>query len=120
MASRIKISKPERLPREGITDTDLNTWKNELLNYLGQDDDFDNFTESGSYPAWEAAENNRNRIEAHAAPDAATDLKKRRKQLSRSAGEQWFLLVNWKRMLLLQIQIQQVKILNWERCKRKK
>ena len=82
MASRIKISKPERLPREGITDTDLNTWKNELLIYLGQDDDFDNFTESGIYPAWEAAENNPDRIEAHIAPDAATDLRKRRKQLN--------------------------------------
>ena len=82
MASRIKISKPERLPREGITDTDLNTWKNELLNYLGQDDDFDEFMDTGRYPTWEAAENNRQRLVAHVAPDTATDLRKRIKQLT--------------------------------------
>ena len=39
--SKIKISKPERLPREGITDIDFQTWKNELINYCNQDDQFE-------------------------------------------------------------------------------
>ena len=82
MTSRIKISKPDRLPRDGITDTDLNTWKNELLNYLGQDDNFDLFTDTGSYPEWQAAENDRNRILVAVIPDSAADLPKRRKQIS--------------------------------------
>ena len=82
MSSRIKISKPERLPREGISDTDLNTWKNELLNYLAQDDDFELFTENGIYKSWEASENNRDRLTAVTSPDTSADLKKRRRQLN--------------------------------------
>jgi len=82
MSSRIKISKPERLPREAITDTDLNTWKNELLNYLAQDDDFDLFSENGNYSSWEAAENNRDRITTSVLPDTSSELKKRRRQLN--------------------------------------
>ena len=82
MGSRIKISKPDRLPRDGLTDTDLNTWKNELLNYLGQDDNFDLFTDSGRYPQWIAAEVDRNRILAAVVPDTALDLSKRRKQIN--------------------------------------
>ena len=80
--SRIKISKPERLPREGITDTDLNTWKNELLNYLNQDDDFELFMSSGRYAQWEAAEVIPKRLTEHKAPDTEIDLQKRRKQLN--------------------------------------
>ena len=53
--SRIKISKPERLPREGVSDVDLHTWKNELLNYLSQDDVFEKFCDDGPYSSWEAA-----------------------------------------------------------------
>ena len=80
--SRIKISKPERLPREGVTDTDLNTWKNELLNYLNQDDDFELFMSSGRYAQWEAAEIIPKRLTEHKAPDTEADLQKRRKQLN--------------------------------------
>ena len=58
--SRIKISKPERLPREGVTDIDLHTWKNELKNYLAQDDNFDIFDDEGRYATWEDAEINKN------------------------------------------------------------
>jgi hypothetical protein len=82
MGSRIKISKPERLPREGITDTDLFTWRNELLNYLGQDDNFDLFAHDGIYSEWQAAEIDRNRLLAAVAPDSAQDLSKRKKQLN--------------------------------------
>ena len=79
---RIKISKPERLPREGVTDIDLNTWKNELLNYLSQDDNFDKFSDEGPYCNWQAAESNKHRIDAFVEPDSQLDLLKRRKQLS--------------------------------------
>ena len=79
---RIKISKPDRLPREGVTDIDLHTWKNELINYLSQDDNFDVFEEDGQYPSWEAAESNKHRILTAVEPDTQLDLIKRRKQLS--------------------------------------
>ena len=80
--SRIKISKPERLPREGVTDIDLHTWKNELKNYLSQDDHFDMFDDEGRYATWEAAEVNKHRITTAVDPDTQQDLIKRRKQLS--------------------------------------
>ena len=80
--SRIKISKPERLPREGVSDIDLNTWKNELINYLSQDDNFEKFHDDGPYSTWEAAESNKHRISVASAPDTEQDVIKRRKQLN--------------------------------------
>ena len=80
--SKIKISKPERLPREGITDIDLNTWKNEILNYLSQDDNFEKFCDDGPYSTWEASETNKQRILVAVLPDTDLDLPKRRKQLN--------------------------------------
>ena len=80
--SRIKISKPERLPRDGITDIDLNTWKNELLNYLSQDDNFEKFSDDGPYSTWEASETSKHRILNAVLPDTELDLAKRRKQLN--------------------------------------
>ena len=79
---RIKISKPDRLPREGVTDIDLHTWKNELINYLSQDDNFDHFDEEGKYPTWQAAESFKQRISTPVEPDTQQDLTKRRKQLN--------------------------------------
>ena len=79
--SKIKISKPDRLPREGVTDIDLNTWKNEIINYLNQDDNFDKFTATGPYPTWTAAETDSRRIITHVGPDTNNDINKRRKQL---------------------------------------
>ena len=80
--SRIKISKPERLPREGVSDVDLHTWKNELLNYLSQDDVFEKFCDDGPYSSWEAAESNKQRLSSAVEPDSEQDLLKRRKQLN--------------------------------------
>ncbi len=80
--SRIKISKPERLPREGVSDIDLNTWKNELINYLSQDDNFEKYYDDGPYSTWEAAESNKHRISVACAPDTEQDIIKRRKQLN--------------------------------------
>ena len=80
--SKIKISKPERLPREGVTDTDLNTWINEIFNYLNQEDDFHLFKKGGPYESWQAAEVNPDRIAALAQQDVeANNLNKRRRQL---------------------------------------
>ena len=79
--SKIKISKPERLPRDGITDVDFQTWKNELINYLNQDDSFDMFTARGFYSTWTAAEVDEHRIATPAGQDTDADLPMRRKSL---------------------------------------
>ena len=79
--TKIKISKPERLPREGVTDTDLNTWKNELFNYLNQEEEFELFLEDGRYATWTAKEFCAKRIQHAVAPDTEADLPKRQRQL---------------------------------------
>ena len=79
--SKIKISKPERLPRDGITDVDFQTWKNELINYLNQDDSFELFTARGFYSTWTAAEVDEHRIATPAGQDTDADLPMRRKSL---------------------------------------
>ena len=79
--SKIKISKPECLPRKGITDVDFQTWKNELQNYLNQDESFELFTSSGTYSTWLAAEVDDRRIVTCQEPDTAAELSTRRKQL---------------------------------------
>lgn len=79
--SKIKISKPERLPRDGVTDTDLYTWQNELFNYLNQEDDFQLFQKDGRYATWISAETNAKRIIQPVTPDKDEDLPTRQKQL---------------------------------------
>ena len=80
--SKIKISKPERLPKEGITDVDFLTWKNELENYLNQDDNFQLFTARGVYSTWVAAEIDDRRLLAPKGHDANADLPARRRLLN--------------------------------------
>ena len=79
--SKIKISKPERLPRDGITDTDFQTWKNELINYLNQDESFELFTFRGTYSSWIAAEVDDRRIIQVRNLDEDGDVALRRCQL---------------------------------------
>ena len=79
--SRIKISKPERLPRDGISGVDFQTWKNEIINYMNQDDFFELFTTNGRYSTWEAAESFEPRLRAPIEPDTPNDLNKRTRQL---------------------------------------
>ena len=79
--SKMKISKPSRLEKTGVTDSELDAWKNELLNYMAQDSSLDDFLEDGAYAEWTAAEDNKHRIETFVAPDTATELPKRRRQL---------------------------------------
>ena len=78
----IKISKPERLPKEGVSETDLQAWWNELLNYLNQDEDFVLFKEGAAYAKWIAGEENPERIARTAGGDEADQLAKRRRQLN--------------------------------------
>ena len=79
--SKIKISKPERLPRDGITDTDFQTWKNELINYLNQDESFELFTSRGTYSSWIAAEVDDRRILQLGTLDENGKIGLRRRQL---------------------------------------
>ena len=82
MPGGIKISKPERLPKEDVSETDLLAWWNELNNYLNQDEDFELFKQGGIYAQWEPAELDENRITVVVAPDNETALPKRRRQLN--------------------------------------
>ena len=62
MPGGIKISKPERLPKDNISEADLYAWWNELMNYLNQHDNFKLYKEKGMYPTWTAAETDDDRI----------------------------------------------------------
>jgi hypothetical protein len=82
MPGGIKIYKPERLPKENVSDTDLQAWWNELQNYLGQDDDFHRYKSNGWYSNWTAGELLEDRITAVHASDDSTKLQTRRRQLN--------------------------------------
>ena len=82
MAGGIKISKPERLPSENVSETDLHAWWNELLNYLNQEEDFAKFKANGPYSTWTAAEDNEDRVNTQKGNDTANDLPKRQRQLN--------------------------------------
>ena len=82
MAGGIKISKPERLPAESVSETDLHAWWNELLNYLNQEEDFAKFKQNGPYASWTPAEEHEDRLEQHKGNDTAMDLPKRQRQLN--------------------------------------
>ena len=55
--------------------------KNELLNYLNQDESFELFTATGAYNNWTAAEVDEKRLLAHKGEDNAAQLPNRRRQL---------------------------------------
>ena len=82
MPGGIKISKPERLPKEDVSEPDLHSWWNELLNYLNQDDDFHLFKKKGIYSSWTAAEIDEDRITEIHADDEVDKLNARRRQLN--------------------------------------
>ena len=81
MAGGIKISKPERLPKDSVSETDLYAWWNELLNYLGQHDNFKLFKEKGIYSTWQPAELDEDRITVIHASDKGT-LEDRQRELN--------------------------------------
>jgi hypothetical protein len=82
MPGGIKISKPERLPKDNVSEPDLYAWKNELINYLNQHEDFKLFKEKGLYSTWEAAETNEDRIAASHKDDGDDKLDLRQRQLN--------------------------------------
>ena len=82
MPGGIKISKPERLPKDNVSEPDLHSWWNELLNYLNQDDDFHLFKTKGIYSTWTAAEIDEDRIDKVHASDEKDKLNTRRRQLN--------------------------------------
>ena len=81
-----KVHAPDALPAQGVTEEDFNIWAEELVIFLIQNDAYENFLEGGLYSTWEANETYAVRIRTHAAPDNATHLAKRRKELRTFLG----------------------------------
>ena len=81
MPGGIKISKPERLPKENVSEPDLYAWWNELMNYLNQHDNFKLFKERGMYGQWQPAETNEDRISALHKDDKDGKLDERQRDL---------------------------------------
>ena len=77
-----KLKLPDRLPKQGVPEADLQAWWHELMNYLNQDEDFQHFKKNGLYSTWIAAEINEDRIIDLDESDANTTLNKRRVQLN--------------------------------------
>lgn len=82
MPGGIKISKPERLPKDNISEADLYAWWNELMNYCNQHDNFKLYKEKGKYSSWQAAEADEDRITALHKDDIAGDLDVRQRDLN--------------------------------------
>ena len=81
MPGGIKISKPERLPKDSVSETDLYAWWNELMNYLGQHDSFKLYKEKGIYSTWQPAEVDEDRITTLHASDKGT-IEERQRDLN--------------------------------------
>ena len=81
MPGGIKISKPERLPKDNISEADLYAWWNELMNYLNQHDNFKLYKEKGLYPTWQPAESDEDRIVALNKDDKG-DIETRQRDLN--------------------------------------
>ena len=62
--TKVKIETPNQLPESGLTRVQFKTWKECMIVYLKQSDDFLHFLPGGFYDNWIAAEENENRIAA--------------------------------------------------------
>ena len=82
MPGGIKISKPERLPKENVNEADLYAWWNELINYLNQCESFKLFKDKGCYSTWSPAEINEDRLTALHASDPTGKLDERQRDLN--------------------------------------
>ena len=60
--TKVKIEIPNQLPESGITRVQFKTWKEGMIVYLKQSDDFLHFLPGGFYDNWTAAEENEKRI----------------------------------------------------------
>ena len=82
MPGGIKISKPERLPKDNISEADLYAWWNELMNYLNQHENFKLYKEKGMYSTWTAAETDEDRIVNLHKDDTKGDIDVRQRDLN--------------------------------------
>lgn len=87
--NKCKIEIPTQLPDSGLTRVQFKSWKEGMLVYLKQNDDFLHFLPDGKYENWTAAEENKHRIAALHAEDIPPNqadqeqrLSKRRRDLS--------------------------------------
>ena len=62
--TKIKIESPNQLPESGVTRVQFKSWKEGMLVYLKQNDDFHCFLSDGIYKKWKAADDDPNRITA--------------------------------------------------------
>ena len=76
--NKCKVEIPNQLPETGLTRVQFKTWKESMIVYLKQNDNFLHFLSGGKYENWQPAEENENRIAAlhaddHPAPAAGAD-----------------------------------------------
>ena len=60
--NKCKIELPNQLPESGVTRVQFKTWKDAMMIYLRQNEDFLHFFQDGMYSNWVSAEENPKRI----------------------------------------------------------
>ena len=60
--NKCKIELPNQLPESGVTRVQFKTWKDAMIIYLRQNEDFLHFFQDGMYSNWVSAEENPKRI----------------------------------------------------------
>ena len=81
--NKCKIEIPSQLPDSGLTRVQFKSWKESMLVYLKQNDDFLHFLPDGKYENWTAAEENKYRITALHADDTPTNQADQEQRLSK-------------------------------------
>ena len=71
--SRCKVEVPSKLPEADLSRVQFKAWKEAMVVYLKQNEDFLPFLPGGKYDTWIAAEDNPNRIVTLADGDAPRD-----------------------------------------------
>ena len=69
--SKCKIETPNQLPESGLTRVQFKTWRDSIIVYLKQNENFSPFLPGGKYAEWKKYEENENRIDALDASDRA-------------------------------------------------
>ena len=62
-SSKCKIEIPNQLPETGVSRVQFKSWKEGMIVYLKQNEDFLPFLPGGKYEKWKPAEENPNRID---------------------------------------------------------
>ena len=63
-SSKCKIEIPNQLPESGLTRVQFKSWKEGMLVYVKQNEDFLHFLQGGIYESWKSVDENPNRIHA--------------------------------------------------------